>query len=123
MTPVITSLLNPHITRLNGSMGSGTDFGRTTLSATGKFVKPATFPCPRANIARFNIKTASIEMQRRRRDEMFLTRNFSDGGIFSSFNHLVALRIRDAFFDELFLIAAAFVILVSARCRWRFLSG
>ena len=64
MTPVINALLNPHITRLNGSMGSGTDFGRTTFSTIGELVKLAV--CPRANSARLNIKTAGIEMRRLR---------------------------------------------------------
>src|SRR5579885_887288 len=33
MTTVISPLLKPHITRFSGSRGSGTDRGRTTVSA------------------------------------------------------------------------------------------
>src|ERR1039458_8338381 len=54
MTPVITALLKPHITRLNGSMGSGTDLGRTTVSAAINLVEPADGSSPWANGERHN---------------------------------------------------------------------
>src|ERR1017187_8533957 len=59
MTTVISSLLKAHITRFNGSMGSGTDLGRTTVSATGGFVKPTAGSCPWANGERHNNRTTS----------------------------------------------------------------
>ena len=34
MTPIMRPLLKPHITRLNGSMGSGTEAGSTTFAAS-----------------------------------------------------------------------------------------
>ena len=37
MTSVISPILNFHISRLNGSMGSGTDLGSTTISAASGF--------------------------------------------------------------------------------------
>src|ERR1039458_1418736 len=66
MTPVISPLLKAHITRLNGSRGSGTDLGRITVSAAGEFVKPTAGSCPRANGERHNdrtTRTASAELR------------------------------------------------------------
>src|ERR1017187_9544941 len=68
MTPVMTALLKPHITRLNGSIGSGTDFGRTTFSLTGEFVEITAAPCPSAEGARSSERASSNETPRLRRE-------------------------------------------------------
>src|SRR5208283_3492347 len=57
MTPVITALLKPHITRFIGSRGSGTDWGRTTVSAAEGLARPTAGSCPRANGGRHNDRT------------------------------------------------------------------
>src|SRR5688572_28865274 len=56
----MTALLKPHITRLNGSSGSGTDFGSTTV-AVGGFVfvtvcAPASVTKPNATTAKARIR-------------------------------------------------------------------
>src|SRR6266853_974456 len=62
MTPVISPLLKAHITRFKGSRGSGTDLGRTTVSAVGGLVKPTAGSCPWANGASHNDRTTSAEL-------------------------------------------------------------
>src|ERR1700722_10043758 len=49
MTSVISALLKPHITRLKGSSGSGTDGGRTTVSVVGGLEELVRGVWPRAN--------------------------------------------------------------------------
>jgi hypothetical protein len=56
---VISPLLKAHITRFTGSMGSGTDLGRTTVSAAGGLVKPTAGACPCANGERHNDRNTS----------------------------------------------------------------
>src|ERR1043166_401226 len=59
MTPVISPLLKAHITRFNGSMGSGTDLGRTKVSAVDGWVAPTAASGLWANSEKYNTRTTS----------------------------------------------------------------
>src|SRR5687767_9963609 len=60
MTPVMTALLKPHIARLNGSSGSGTDLGSTTVTG-GELV--VTNPCAGADAAQPSARTTSAKFR------------------------------------------------------------
>ncbi len=55
----ISATLKSHISRLNGSMGSGTDLGRTTTSAATNRVLLLVAACARANTGRHNVNATS----------------------------------------------------------------
>jgi hypothetical protein len=61
MTTVISPLLKPHITRFTGSRGSGTVWGRTTVSVTNAPVNPATDSPPGAKGERHNQRATNEE--------------------------------------------------------------
>jgi len=52
-------------------MGSGTDFGRTTIPAVGEFVTPAANPCACANSEIHSDRTTNAEAWILRRDLIF----------------------------------------------------
>jgi hypothetical protein len=63
---VMSALLKPHMTRLNGSMGSGTDLGRTIFPAAGELVTATTDGCPLATNELHTTKAISAKTRRRR---------------------------------------------------------
>src|ERR1039458_9636425 len=79
MTSVSSPLLKDHIARFNGSRGSGTDLGRTTVPVAVGLVKPATGSCPRANGERHRAKTNRAELPILRPHWVFKWRAFPAG--------------------------------------------